>query len=290
MKYLLLIIALSWNGADISQTNSLKKEALDLYVSGRYDLAEQKLVFLKDSLGVSSPEIGLNLASAQFNQGKTEEAFFNYKEVASSKNNEYASQALLQMGVISHDQQKLEEALNAFRESLIRDPGNKESRYNYELVKKKLEQQQDQEQQEDQDKQDQQDQENKNKDQQDQEKDQEQENEQDQQQQEEDQEQGENQEQDRKEGDQDQEDQQQQEGEEQNAEEEQQEQPKPGEEGDEKEQQQNAPTKSQPDFNEVKISPEMAKMILQAMENREMQYFQQLKKEPTKSSKSKSKW
>lgn len=289
MKYLLLIVALSWNGDDISQTNSLKKEALDLYGSGQYDLAEQKLVFLKDSLGVSSPEIGLNLASAQFNQGKTEEAFFNYKEVASSKNNEYASQALLQMGVISHDQQKLEEALNAFRESLIRDPGNKESRYNYELVKKKL-QQQDQEQQEDQDKQEKE-QENENQDQQDQEKDQEQQNEQDQQQQEEDQEQGENQEQDQQQGEQDQEDQQQQEGDEQNGEEEQQEQPKPGEEeGDEKEQEQNAPTKSQPDFNEVKISPEMAKMILQAMENREMQYFQQLKKEPTKSSKSKSKW
>ena len=42
---------------------------------------------------------------------------------------------------LSHRQGKLEEALTYFKSALKADPANEEARYNYEMVKKKLEEQ-----------------------------------------------------------------------------------------------------------------------------------------------------
>ena len=284
MMLLVFLFTILYNGAEISQGNQLKSEAMELIKQGNYADAEKKLSFLRDSLKQHSPEITLNLASAQFNQGKNQEAFQNYREISSVKNHKISSQAFQQMGVIKYKEQKLEESLAAFRESILKDPQNKESRFNYELVKKKLDQQKNQNQ--DQENQDQKD--KQEKDQQNQ-KDQKKEQQQDQQEQQ-DQEKEENQEKNQEKD---------QEGEENDQKESQQEPSDEKKEGEEKkeneevnpeEEKQNPQAKNQPNFEDVKISPEMAKMILQAMENREMQYFQQLKKEPTKSNKSKSKW
>jgi hypothetical protein len=279
---LIFIFVILISGVGINKINSLKTEAMEDYKKGSFDLAEKKLAYLKDSLGVNEAPVVLNLASSQYLQGKTEEAFNNYKSVAGSKDAKYSSRALQQMGVISYETEKYSEALEAFKQSLIRDPENVESRYNYELVKKRIKEQP--------------------KDQKDQEKDQE--NKEDQPK-----EKDQNKEQDRKDGEKDnennkeeksdqkpegEENEQESEKDKDSGQEESQDKEKPEEseeeKGEGKEDQNANPQKDQPNFEEMKISPEVAKMILQAMENREMQYFQQLKKEATKSNNKKSKW
>ena len=105
----------------------------------------------------------------------------NYKAVKDSREDALASMASNQLGVISYKmgEQSPDEkesfnqaALSNFKYALIRNPNNNQARYNYELLKKLIRQQQEQEQNQDQQQQnkDQQDQQQQNKDQQDQEK------------------------------------------------------------------------------------------------------------------------
>jgi tetratricopeptide (TPR) repeat protein len=62
-----------------------------------------------------------------------------------------SSLAYQQLGVINQQQNKMQEALSAFKASLKADPGNEDSRYNYELLKKMMKDQEQQEQNKDKD-------------------------------------------------------------------------------------------------------------------------------------------
>lgn len=313
MNYVMtfIIATLLWGGFnDIATVNKLKKKAKTAYTSGDYAAAVKHYEFLTDSLRIDDDNVILNLANAYFKLQDTTKAVNAYSNLTASLDRFVSSVAHQQLGIIKNRKKQFEEALSHFRQSLRDNPGNTDSRYNYELLKKVLQeqdqdQQQNKDQQQDQDQQNQEEQQNQdqqqNKDQQGQDnKDkegdqQEQENQQDQENKE-----GEQ----NKEGEKGEEEDGEKEGEGQQQEDEKQDKEKEegqkeGEEGEKDEQEEQTAQESQnqeneqdqkgeqrPSFEdrleEINISEEKAKMILEAMKNNEIQYFQNMKRKPTK--------
>jgi len=259
--YLILLLALISNDPrDITKINSLKKEAERAYLNGDYELAAAKYSILSDSLELDDDQIKLNLAHSYFHLGDTTGAKLNYGKVGTSSDRKLRSIAYQQLGVMSKQAKKYEEALQQLKSSIKADPTNREAVYDYEVVKKLLEeqkqQQQDQQNQDQQD-QDQQDKDNENQEKQDQDKEGGQENKD---------EKGENQqEQDQEQKEGEQQEQEQQEGEQQEQEE-------------EKSQEQMTKEKLQ----EMGISEEKARQLLEAMRQSEIKYLQNQKRKATK--------
>ncbi|MFY0624943.1 MAG: hypothetical protein JXR07_01530 [Reichenbachiella sp.] len=291
--------------SDISKKNSLKKNAEVAFIKGDYEEASKHYSYLLDTMAVTDEAATMNYAHANFKLGNVEEAQRQYQKLVLSKDKKMKSLAYQQLGAVSNDPKTLEKAMSYFKESIKNDPTNDDARYNYELVKKKLNEQ-------DQNKEDNQDQnqDDQDKKDQDQEKDQEKQDQEnkDQKGDKEDQSEQENQEQqDQEKQDQEQQDQEQQDQEEQNRDqegeeegkEEEQNQPQEDEQkdGEEKEEQQSKseeenkeegkenqpPAPSTADkLEEMNISEEKAKMILEALKNSEIQYIQQNRRAPTK--------
>ncbi len=256
----------------IAKINAHKKEAKEAYLAEDFEKAAFHYRFLVDSLGVSEGEVLLNLANSLYKIQDTTSAKKIYHEILSNNSSrEIKSIVYQQLGAIDFNLKKYKEALNYYKNAVKQNPENGDVRYNYELLKKLLEEQENtnQEQQQDQQNQenkDDQKQEQQNKDQQNQE----QQNKENQEQQENQQQQGEQQE-----G----EEQQQDEGEKQEQEE-----PEEGEENDENPEDKQPTTAEK--LEEMNISEEKARMILEAMKNKEIQYIQQNKRKAKKPKKS----
>ena len=151
MKVVVLFLLLSVFGADINKiarVNQVKRFAEDAYNSGEYESAISSLRLLTDSLGVNEDPILLNLANSYFINKDTANAAHYYSQVLSSDNADLRSVAYQQMGIINKQQNKLKEALSDFKASLKSNPGNEDARYNYELLKKIIDEQEQQEQKE----------------------------------------------------------------------------------------------------------------------------------------------
>lgn len=255
--FLIIVFAILINDPkEIAKINALKKEAAAAYLAKDYELAISKYTLLQDSLGIDDPALKLNLAHAHYHLGDTAGAKMNYSKLSGSQNNKMKSIALQQLGVMSKDADKLEEALQQLKAAIKADPSNQEAIYNYEVVKKLIEEQKQQEQQQNQDQQnkdgeDQQEQQNDE-----QKKDGEQENQENQD--------GENQEKSDEEN-QEQKEQEKKDGEEQESEE-------------EKSQEQMTKEK----LEEMGISEEKARQLLEAMRQSEIKYLQHQRRKPTK--------
>ncbi|MEO9964270.1 MAG: hypothetical protein ABJF11_00685 [Reichenbachiella sp.] len=298
IKYTILLffmVCFSASANDISRVNTLKKNAAAAFQAGNYEEAAAQYSYLIDSLLIDDERVVMNLGHAYYQLDKKDLAQAQYQKLVLSKDESLKSIAYQQLGALSNDPKTLQKALSYFKESIKSDPGNQDARYNYELVKKKLKEQQDQNQDnQDQNKDQDQEQDQENKDQQDQDQ-------QDQEQQDQDQQDQQNQDQegqDQQDQEQQNKDQQEEEQSDEQKEEEQQqndegkegkeeEQPKPqegeeGEEGEEKDKKE-APQPSPSDkMQEMNISEEKAKMILEALKNSEIQYIQQNRRKPTK--------
>jgi Ca-activated chloride channel homolog len=253
----------------IRKINSAKAEAKNAFQSGDYAKAVATYRYLIDSLGVNEDEVLLNLAHAYYLQKDTANAYPNYQSLMSSSKGSIASKANLHVGLMANQRGKAEEALNLFKQAVKSDPTNEEARYNYEMLKKKLDEQkkkeQEQQQRDQQNKDQDQKQDQQNKDQQQKDKEQQKK---EQEQQKKEQEEKQKQEQEKKE--------QEQKEKEQQEKQEQQEQ----------EQKEAKEKKEKPNFDETKmpkITEEKARMILEAMKNQEKQYLQQNKRKATKS-------
>lgn len=298
----ILLLLLDTSPKGISEVNSLKKKAQEAYQSGNFEQSATTYSYLVDSLNLVDEKAIMNLANSYYKLEDTENALSTYQRLQGSIDPELRSQAYQQMGVLSKDPKTLEKALAFFKESIKSDPSNNDARYNYELVKKKLQEQEKQDQnQQDQDKQDQEQnedekqEENKDKENQDQNKEGQEnqddkgqqseedskENEESQENQEQEQQEGGEEKQDEQEGDNQEEQQEQPQQDEQDGEQEQQE-GKEGEEGEENEQQAPPPKSTSEKLQEMNISEEKAKMILEALKNSEIQYIQQNRRKPTK--------
>ena len=270
----------------VAKQNALKKEAKEAFVKEDYKTAVEKYSYLHDSLNVRDDNILLNLASAQFKVADSANALNNYQKLTSSADKSLRSIAYQQLGIMSNNPQDQQKALDYFKKALKADPSNEEARYNYELLKKLMKEQENQQNQENKDDKNKDEQDKKDQEKQDQEKDQKDKQEKDQQ--EKDQDKGDKQDQEQK--DQQQKEQQQNDKDQEQTQDQQdadQKKDKEQKEGQQQEQQQDDDKKDKKDeippstyqkLQEMKISPEKAKMILEAMKNQEVQYIQQNRK------------
>ena len=259
---------------DIATINRLKKQAEEAYQKGDYTQAVQYYQLLVDSMQVQDERVYLNLAHAQLHAGDTATAQRQYGQLMNAESAAIKSVAYQQLGNLTTQQQQYQDALAMYKESLKANPANEDARYNYELVKKlQKEQEQQQDQSED------------NQDQSDEEKEQEQQNQEQNEEQSEQQQDQEGESTDEQNQDQQQSDSEQQEGDQQSEEADPQEQnTQQGEEqseGEKSEEEMSTSPLSER-LEEMNISEEKARMILEAMRNNEMQYIQQNRRKPTK--------
>jgi len=292
MKYLLAILLIASPLTDldkIAKVNKLKKEAKQAYNDGKYQKAIDNYTYLLDSMKVEDENITLNLANAYYQLKDSTNAVNNYESLLDTKDKVIKSVAHQQLGVMANRGKKFDEALNHFKNAIRANPKNDEARYNYEMLKKMLDEQEKQQDQQSKDKKDQnKDQEQKDKEQQ--KKDQENQQNKDKNQQNKDQkdkegekkEDKEQQEQNKKEGDK--KDEQQKDADDKKEGEEKKDKQKPQESDenkDEKAKQEQMESFSDK-LKEMKISEEKAKMILEALKNNEIQYIQQNRRKPSK--------
>ncbi len=277
----LLVIDPIGNLGRVAKANAVKKEAQTAFMEGRYEDAISKYHYLMDSLNVKDDNILLNLANAQYKISDTTNALQNFQKVTSSSDTKIKSTAFNQLGVMNNQPKTQEEALDYFKKAIKADPSNEKARYNYELLKKIMKEQEEQkknnENKEDDKDQDKKDEEKKDKQQ---EKDQEK-----QDQKEENQDKGKEEdqnkdEQDKKENQEESEDQKDAEQSEQNDQEEKDPQQKEQQEeqGEKDDEEKEMPQSTFEKLQDMKISPDKAKMILEAMKNQEVQYIQQNRK------------
>ena len=171
MKTLILVLGIIVNSYgyanNISKINALKKEAERAFMNENYEQSLSIYSTLLDSFHVDEEAIRLNLAHSYFHLKKLEESKNVYSTLSDAINKNIRSAALQQLGVISKKEKKLEESLQYLKASIKSDISNRDAQYNYEVVKKLMEDQQNQDQQnQDQQNQDQQNQDQQNQDQQ----------------------------------------------------------------------------------------------------------------------------
>ncbi len=148
MKSITLFLLLAVSGPGINQIariNSMKREAEKAYAAKDWDRAIAALGILTDSLGVQEDEVFMNLGNAWLQKEDLANAAGYYSTILRTDNKSMLSRALQQLGVISHSQDKSDEALANFKAALKADPTNEEARYNYELLKQIVKDKQDKE-------------------------------------------------------------------------------------------------------------------------------------------------
>ena len=277
MKSVLIVffvLGLMVDPGDIGKINSLKSQAKEAYQKGDFKTAVTKYRILLDSLGVTEEQVQLNLANAYFQLNDTTNTALTYQPLTQSTDRAIRSIAHQQLGVLSNRANKYEEALASFKQALKADPTNEDARYNYEMVKKKLEEQKKKEEEQ---KKNDPNKDEKNKDQKDQKKDQDKDQKQDQKEKQ-DQENKDKKDQENKDQ-KDQKDQQ-----EKNEKEKQEKEKKEKEQQDQKEnkEKKETPPSVSDKLKQMEMSEEKAQMILEAMKNQEIQYLQQNKRKATK--------
>lgn len=262
-KGLLIMLLMIVDPGDISKINSAKSDAKKAYLAGDYKTAIAKYTYLVDSIGVKEDEVMMNLANSYFHLNDTTNAISSFQPLTMSKNPRLQSVANQQLGVLHNRDGKFEEALAYFKQALKTNPANEDARFNYEMVKKKLEEQKKQEQQQqNKDKQDNKDQQQKDQEKQDQEqKDQEQKN--------------------KDEQKKDQKSKEQEDKEKKDQEKQKKEQQEKEDAEKEQKEKKEMPPSVKEKLKDMDMSEEKAKMILEAMKNQEIQYLQQNKRKAT---------
>jgi hypothetical protein len=268
------VLGLITDPGDIGKINSLKSQAKEAYKNRDFKTAVAKYRSLIDSLGVTEDEVRLNLANAYFQLNDTTNTALSYQPLTQSDDRSIRSIAHQQLGVLSNRENKYEEALASFKQALKADPTNEDARYNYEMVKKKLDEQKKKEEEQ---KKNDPNKDEKNKDQKDQNKDQDKDQKQDQK---------EKQDQENKDKkDQENKDQKDQKDQQEKNEKEKQEKEKKEKEQEEKKEnkeKKETPPSVSDKLKQMEMSEEKAQMILEAMKNQEIQYLQQNKRKATK--------
>ncbi len=149
MKYLLLALltVLTTDPLKVRRINAMKSEAKDAFQSGDYQAAAEKYTVLIDSMGITEDELMLNRAHAYYLLKDTAHATTDYQSLLESAKNEIVSRASNQLGLLTNQSRKPEEALRLFKQAIKADPQNEDARYNYEMLKKKLDKKKQDEQQ-----------------------------------------------------------------------------------------------------------------------------------------------
>ena len=142
---LLIINLFTYFDNNISKINEIKKEAKRNFSEKKYDQAIDKYKYLIDSMNLNDDNVMLNLSHSYLLNGDTLNAIDGYNSLTESKKGNIKSIAYQQLGVISDKYQKLKESSELFKNSIKSNPENVESKYNYELVMKKIKEQENKE-------------------------------------------------------------------------------------------------------------------------------------------------
>ena len=240
IKFIIIILL---NINNIDEINRLTKEAEIYFKNEEYDKSIANYKILIDSFDVTNEKIYLNLAHSHFLSNDTAKALENYTYATITDNNEIKSIALQQIGNINESRNKLEEALDFYKESIISDNNNIDSKFNYELVKKKIQEQKENKQEKPDEKNNKEDKKEDKK------------------------ENSENKKNDEK----------------GNKDEQEKEKNKPQEDKNEQKNSENSDNESlEEKLKKINMSKKKAEMILNALNNNEFQYIQQLKRKPNK--------
>jgi tetratricopeptide (TPR) repeat protein len=150
IKLLVITFWMGMNGNDIAKINQLKADGEEAFKSENYQGAIENYSYLIDTLHIDDEQIAMNLGHAYYQLGNKDLAQSQYQKLVLSEDQALKSLAYQQLGAISNDPKMLQKALSYFKESVKSDPTNEDARYNYELVKKKLKEQENQNQDQDQ--------------------------------------------------------------------------------------------------------------------------------------------
>ena len=243
---LILIIFIAFNNFNINRVdeiNKLFKSAENSFINEDYKNAIEDYKILIDSFEISNEKVYLNLAHSYFLINDTLNAIENYNYASLTKDEKIKSIAFQQLGNINESKNNLEEALNYYKNSIISDNTNNDSKFNYELVKKKIDNNQNKDNKKDKEKNKSGDKNNENQDKKDKE---------------------ENQDKD-------------------GNKEEKKDQERDNKKNDKKENgKENREKSIEEKLKEINMTKEKAEMILDALNNNEFQYIQQLKRKPSK--------
>ncbi|WP_299701702.1 tetratricopeptide repeat protein [uncultured Pontibacter sp.] len=137
---ILLIGLLTGGIGSISRMNEYANIGAVAYARGEYIESVAAYEYLLEDLNVQDDQVRLNLGHAYFKVGEIQKARQQYTLLAEHSSRHNRAVALLQLGIISAQSKKYKLALSHFRQALVVEPGNEAARYNYELIKKLLDQ------------------------------------------------------------------------------------------------------------------------------------------------------
>ncbi|RIJ42677.1 tetratricopeptide repeat protein [Pontibacter oryzae] len=136
----ILLISLFGGGITaISRINSNARNAAAAYARHDYTEAVASYKYLVEDLEVNDDQLRLNLAHAYYQASLYPQAMASYQLLADHPTQHLRAVAHLQLGNIYTKQKKYKQALAFYKQALIAEPSNDAARYNYELLKKYLE-------------------------------------------------------------------------------------------------------------------------------------------------------
>lgn len=139
--FILIILFIQGDGITrIAEINKYKKEGNQAYMASDYKKSAEKYRYLFDSLDVKEDPLIVNLAHSYFHLNDTSNAINFYTILTGSKEAKYKSIGFQQLGVIEFQQKNYNLALGHLKNALKADPNNGDARYNYEMLKKMMQQ------------------------------------------------------------------------------------------------------------------------------------------------------
>ena len=125
-----------WSKGSIALINEYKAKAETSFEKKDFVKAASYYQILIDSFEVDEPELLLNLAQCYYNSEEVALAEKSYQSLVSEQNKYVSSIANSQLGFIYKEKKKYKEALDYFKQALRDNPTDNKNRYNYELIKK----------------------------------------------------------------------------------------------------------------------------------------------------------
>lgn len=153
LAFLLILLAIDLPDVNrIAKINQLKEEAVSAYKNKRYAVAINRYETLLNEFGEKDEKLQLNLAHAYYQQAPDTNATKQYEKLKFAADKYIRSVAEQQLGNICMKKQplsaeQLKEALEHYKNALKADSQNESARTNYEMVKKMLDQKNKQDQQ-----------------------------------------------------------------------------------------------------------------------------------------------
>ncbi|WP_299754298.1 tetratricopeptide repeat protein [uncultured Pontibacter sp.] len=123
----------------ITRINQYAAEAAVAYNQQDYAEAIAAYKYLLDDLEVDDDQLRLNLAHSYYQAGLLPQATAAYQYLADHPTMYLRALAHLQLGNIHTKQKNYKRALALYKQALVVEPANDAARYNYELLKKYLE-------------------------------------------------------------------------------------------------------------------------------------------------------